>query len=57
MTRIFDSVRKFYIPVVNKMIKIFPSFCTNPDPALRESYSLPTVLEWAIRFGLMEDEH
>jgi len=24
MTRIFDSVRKFYIPVVNKMIKIFP---------------------------------
>ena len=40
-----DSVRKFYVAVVNKMIKIFPFHddvlrnlaVVNPDPALRES--------------------
>jgi len=46
-TRFFDSVRKFYVAVVNKMIKIFPFnndvlrdlAAVNPDAALREYWS------------------
>ncbi|KAK2187492.1 hypothetical protein NP493_163g01049 [Ridgeia piscesae] len=64
-TRIFDSVRKFYVAVVNKMVNIFPFHddvlrdlaALNPDPALRESWSSSSVRELAIRFGLVADEH
>jgi len=46
-TRVFDIVRKFYVAVVNKMIKIFPFHdnvlkdlaALNVNPALRESWS------------------
>ena len=58
-TRIFDNVRKFYVAVVNKMIKIFPFHddvlrdltALNPDPALQGSWSSSSVRELAIRLG------
>jgi len=58
-TRIFDSVRKFYVAVVNKMIKIFPFHddvlrdltALNPDPALQGSWSSSSVRELAIWLG------
>ena len=60
-TRIFDSVRKFYVRVVNKMIKIFPFhddvFRDLAALNLRESWSSSSVLELAICFGLVADEH
>ena len=64
VTRVFDSVRKFYVAVVTKMINIFPFHddvlrdlaALNPDPALRESWSAPSVLDLAVRFGLVADE-
>ena len=64
-TCVFDSVRRFYVAVVNKMVNIFPFHddmlrdlaALNPDPALRESWSASSVLDLAIRFGLVADEH
>ena len=64
-SNIFESVRKFYVAAINKIIKIFPFHddvlrdlaAPNPDTALRESWSSSSVRELAIRFGLMEDEH
>ena len=64
-TGIFDSVRNFYVAVVNKLIKIFPFHddvlrdlvALIPDPALRESWSSSSVRELAISFGLMAERH
>ena len=58
-------MRKFYVAVVNMVIKIFPFHddvlgdlaALNPDPALRESLSTSSVRELAIRFCLVADEH
>ena len=60
-TRIFESVRKFYGAVVNKMVKMFPFHndvlrglvVLKPDPALLESWRLSYVHELATGFDLM----
>ena len=65
MTRILDSVRKFYVTILNKMVKIFPFHddelrnlaALNSDPALRESWSSSSVRELAIDFDLVTDEY
>ena len=64
-TCIFESVRKFYIAVVNKMIKIFPFnddvlrdlAAVNPDSALQESWGSLSVRELATYFDLVADEY
>ena len=61
VARIFDSVRKFYSAVVNKMVKSFPFHndmltgpaVLKPDPALLESWSLSSVHELATEFDFM----
>jgi len=62
-TRIFDSVRKFYIAVVNQMIKILPFHddvlgdLAALKLKLRQSWGSSSVRELAIHFNLVADEH
>jgi len=63
-TRIFNSVRHFYVAIVEKMVKIFPFHDTvlknlsvlNPDSKLRCTWSPTMVRNLAARFSIVADD-
>ena len=63
ITRIFDSVRRFYVAIVEKMVKIFPFHdavlkdlaVLNPDPKLRDTWSPTMVRNLATRFSIVAE--